>query len=147
MSTMPYFLIPIAIGLIAQISKRFFNKKWMSEMEIGHVHLPRYGGMPSAHAAFVFSLATVIALVDGISSGTFAIAAAAIILILDDALRMRIFLGRHGAALRDLIKKLPTKDQETFPHLETRLGHKPVEVIAGALLGILLTLLIFFLLP
>src|SRR3989344_3525653 len=55
------FLIPLLVGLVTQFSKRFFNKNWHSEMTAIHSHLPHYGGMPSAHTAFAFSLLTVIA--------------------------------------------------------------------------------------
>jgi acid phosphatase family membrane protein YuiD len=104
---LPLFLIPILVGLTAQFSKRFFNRRYLSAIKLQGLPLPRYGGMPSAHAAFSFSLLTTVGMADGIASATFAIACAATIFILDDALRMRIFLGRHGEVLRRLIRKLP----------------------------------------
>lgn len=140
------FLIPILVGLIAQFSKRFFNHGWDSQMSEMKSHLPHYGGMPSAHTAFAFSLLTVIAWEDGIGSSSFAIAVVLAIIILDDALRMRIFLGHHGQALHQLIEKLSMEEQKKFPLLETKLGHKPIEACAGALVGIILTLLTLVLL-
>lgn len=134
------------VGLIAQSIKPFFNRQWYASINNRGKRLPRYGGMPSAHTAFIFSLATVIAATQGFSSPAFAIAAVLVVVILDDALRMRIFLGRYGAALRQLIAKLPSADQREFPYVESRLGHKTTEVVAGAFLGVGLTLLILFLL-
>lgn len=134
------FLIPILCGTIAQGLKYFFNQRFYSELRIAGQRIPRYGGMPSAHSAFAFSLATVIAATDGFNSGSFVIASAVVIFILDDALRMRIFLSRHGLALRKLILRLPKPEQQDYPYLETRLGHKVPEVIAGAILGIVLAL-------
>lgn len=136
----PLFLIPILVGLVAQALKRFFNKQWYAELSAGGRKIPRYGGMPSAHTAFSFSLATTVALAEGFGSASFAIAASLVIFILDDALRMRIFLSRHGEALQKLIDRLPEEQQRTYPYLETRMGHKIHEVIAGAVLGIGLTL-------
>ncbi len=136
------FLIPILVGLIAQFSKRFFNKNWNAEMTEIKSHLPHYGGMPSAHTSFAFSLLTIVAWEEGISSTAFAIAIVLAVIILDDALRMRIFLGHHGEALHKLIAKLPTKEQKTFPLLETQLGHKPIEAIVGGIVGIVLTSII-----
>lgn len=136
------FLIPMLVGLVAQFSKRFLNHNWHPEMTEIKSHLPHYGGMPSAHTAFAFSLLTVIASESGIASPSFAIAIVLAVIILDDALRMRIFLGHHGEALHKLIEKLPEKEQKSFPLLETQLGHKPVEAFAGALVGIILTLII-----
>lgn len=135
------FLIPLLIGLITQFSKRFFNRNWHSEMTKIKSHLPHYGGMPSAHTAFAFSLLTIIGWESGIESPAFAIAVVLAVIILDDALRMRIFLGHHGEALHKLIGKLPKNEQKTFPLLETQLGHKPVEAFVGALTGVILTLL------
>lgn len=141
------FLIPILVGLVSQFSKRFFNYNWHPEMTEIKSHLPHYGGMPSAHTAFAFSLLTVIAWESGIASPSFAISVVLAIIILDDALRMRIFLGHHGQALHKLIEKLPKEEQKTFPLLETQLGHKPAEAFAGALVGIILTIGILTILP
>lgn len=137
---LPLFLIPVLAGLVAQALKPLFNRQWYAELEQAGKKLPRYGGMPSAHTAFAFSVATVVGMVEGFSSAAFAIAAAFVILILDDALRLRIFLSRHGKALHQLVHRLPLAEQKTFPYLETRLGHKVPEVIAGALLGIVFSL-------
>ncbi len=137
----PLFLIPPLVGLLTQFSKRFFNRNWHSEMTEIKSHLPHYGGMPSAHTSFAFSLLTVIGWESGIASPSFAIAIVLAVIILDDALRMRIFLGHHGEALHKLIAKLPQEEQKTFPLLETKLGHTPVEAFVGALTGVILTLL------
>lgn len=142
---LPLFLIPIVVGLIAQLLKPVLNRKWYTKMEARGEIMPRYGGMPSAHTAFAFSLATVVALVDGMASVTFAVAAALVIFVIDDALRMRVFLGGHGRVLHRLIDKLPAVERKGFPYLETHLGHHPLEVVVGALLGILLTGLIIWL--
>ncbi len=142
----PLFLIPLAVGLITQFSKRFLNRNWSSEMNDKISHLPRYGGMPSAHTAFAFSLLTVTAFTSGFTSPLFAIATVLAVIIIDDALRMRIFLGRHGEALVRLIALLPQKEQGAFPPLEKKLGHEPIEALVGALFGIIFTyilLLIF----
>ena len=104
--------------------------------------MPHYGGMPSAHTAFAFSLATLVLWTEGISSVAFALTSTVVIFILDDALRMRIFLGRHGFSLRKLISELPPEKRQGFPHLEAQLGHKPLEVLAGAVLGTVVTLVI-----
>ena len=139
MMNFPLFLIPVLVGLIAQSVKPLFNKQLYTQLEAGGHQIPRYGGMPSAHTAFAFSLATVIAMKEGIYSADFAIAATAVIFILDDALRMRIFLSRHGEALHKLVDKLPAAEQKDFPYLEKRLGHKTSEAVAGAILGIILS--------
>jgi acid phosphatase family membrane protein YuiD len=69
------------------------------------------------------------------------------IFVIDDALRMRVFLGSHGFALHELVLRLPAKDQSRYPYLETQLGHKPLEVAVGAIVGIAVTWLLMWSLP
>lgn len=138
----PPFIIPIVVGIFTQAIKPLFNRNWNGEHK-GLDMLPQYGGMPSAHTAFATSLATIVSLTDGINSSTFALAICVMIFILDDALRLRVFLGRFGVAIRRLIKILPEEEQKTMPHIEGRIGHRVSEVIVGAFVGILLTILLW----
>lgn len=138
----PLFVIPIFVGLITQAIKPLFNRQWYAHLGKVSRMLPRYGGMPSAHTSFAFSLATVTVVVDGLSNVSFAMSAAIVIFILDDALRMRIFLSRHGQALRQLIHRLPDKERKHYPYLESRLGHKNKEVVVGAIIGVGVTLIV-----
>lgn len=140
----PLFLIPILVGLTAQALKPIINQKQYVELTHGGRKFPRYGGMPSAHLAFATSLATVVGVIDGLNSTTFAIAAISFIFIADDALRMRMFLSRYGLALSKLVMKLPVQEQQDFPYLETRLGHKTEEAVAGFLLGLSMSLLLLY---
>lgn len=141
----PLFLIPIITGLTAQGLKPFLNKRHYSALKVAGLKVPRYGGMPSAHTAFAISLATTTAVVDGFFSTTFAIAITILFYTIDDALRMRMFLSRHGDSLRKLIKRLPTDDQTKYPYIESRLGHSLPEVIGGAILGLIWSLLLLWL--
>jgi len=141
----PLFLVPILAGLIAQSVKPFFNRSWYAALEEEGKHIPRYGGMPSAHTAFATSLATVVALTDGFYTTSFMIAVSLVIYILDDALRMRIFLSRHGLALQKLVSRLPREEQRDYPYLEARLGHRGREVVAGGLVGVVITVAIWML--
>lgn len=145
--SLPLFLLPIICGIVAQAIKPLLNKHAFTEYAHAGTKLPRYGGMPSAHTAFATSLATLVAWETGVGSVAFAVAAALVIYVLDDALRMRMFLSRHGLALRQLIAELPESERQKFPHLEAQLGHKAPEVIVGAMLGIFLTLLLLYILP
>lgn len=128
-------------GLTAQALKPVLNRQWYNKLDRRGRRLPRYGGMPSAHAAFVVSVATVVGMEAGITSVAFVIAAAMVILVFDEALRMRIFLSQHGLILKELVKLLPEKERRGLPYLESRLGHKPIEVAAGSLIGIAVSLL------
>lgn len=139
----PLFLIPILSGLIAQGLKPFFNRR----TTLSRLNIPRYGGMPSAHTAFAVSLTTVTAFVTGLTSPTFALACGFLIYTLDDALRMRIFLGNYGKALTQLIRRLPTEERKAYPFVVPQLGHTLPEVTAGAILGFALSLIALYILP
>lgn len=140
----PLFLLPILAGLAAQALKPLFSRRWREDQARRLDPRPRYGGMPSAHAAFASSLLAVAYVAEGWNSAAFAIAVAIFILVLDDALRLRIFLGRYGAALQRLVGKLPKADQKTLPPIEHRMGHNVPEVVGGVLVGLLVTLVVFW---
>lgn len=133
------FLIPVLVGVTTEAIKfaNYCRKHgWDLRYSI------TYGHMPSAHTAFVMSLVTTVALVDGFTKTSFAIALAFAIIVIFDALRLRVYMGEQAQYLNRLAKEL-NLDESTFPRLKERVGHKPEEVAVGALVGIFLTLLFF----
>lgn len=143
--TIPPFLIPIAAGLFAQALKPLMSRDWRRDQASRIDPRPRYGGMPSAHTAFATSIAATTAFVDGIHAMTFALAIAFLILVLDDALRLRVFLGRFGIAINLLIPSLSAEDRSRIPPIERRIGHTIPEVLAGAVVGLVVTIAIWLL--
>ncbi|MDP3685895.1 MAG: divergent PAP2 family protein [bacterium] len=139
--TIPLFLIPIVAALTAQALKPVFSKAWRDDQATQLDPRPRYGGMPSAHASFATSLALTVLFTEGVTSAAFAIAAVIFILVFDDALRLRIFLGRYGLAIRRLLEQDPAAAQG-LPPIEWRMGHTLPEVLVGTLVGLLCTVLI-----
>jgi acid phosphatase family membrane protein YuiD len=129
------FLIPIAVGVLAEIVKflnfaRKYGWNWRYSIAYGH--------MPSAHTAFVTSTVTTIGFYEGINSPAFALALILAIIVIMDALRLRVYMGQHAQYINNLIHKLNFSEEE-FPRLKERVGHKPEEVVIGAIFGILLT--------
>ncbi len=109
------------------------------------------GGMPSSHSAAVTSLSTAIALEFGLDSSVFAIAAVFGIIVMFDATGVRRHAGYHATVINQLVtdfnkllsevKTWPKKEEnEKRKELKELLGHQPIEVFFGALLGIILTL-------
>lgn len=129
-------IIPIVVGLFAQSLKFvLFSAKHGLKWEYFFTH----GHMPSAHTTFVISALTSIGYYEGTTSGVFALAFIFAFLIIDDALRLRVFLGDQGRYLNMLIDQLPI-DKKKFPRLKERIGHRVSEVIIGGAIGFLLTL-------
>jgi len=141
----PYlvFLIPIVVGIGVQALKfAIFTAKhgWKPEYMFTHGH------MPSAHTAFAISLATSVGYYEGLSSGAFAVAFALAFILIDDAARIRMYMGDQGRYLNMLVDQLKGEiDESKFPPLKERVGHRVSEVIAGAIVGLLASLALIFL--
>lgn len=132
------FLVPIAAGLAAELVK-FLNQWRKHGWNIGYA--VAYGHMPSAHTSFVVSLVTVLGFTQGIQSPVFALAVAFATVVIFDAVRLRVFLGDHARQINQLVQDLHL-DPDRFPRLKERVGHKPIEVLAGAIFGFLFTVLL-----
>jgi acid phosphatase family membrane protein YuiD len=91
------------------------------------------GNMPSSHTSTMAALTTVVAVKDGTESGLFAVVAVITLITAYDAMMARRSAGEQGIALRKLLAKSPFAS-EPLPYLA--LGHKPLEVAAGGLLGV-----------
>jgi len=132
------FIIPIAVGLIIQAIKfTIFSIKHGWDIRYALTH----GHMPSAHTGFIISLITSVGIYEGTRSGAFAVAIALGIIVIDDAVRLRMILGDQGRYLNMLIQQLNVSEKQ-FPRLKERVGHRISEVLIGGLLGFILT--VFF---
>lgn len=106
------------------------------------------GGMPSSHAAFVSTLSTSIGLRYGFRSDLFAIVAVFSLIIIYDAGGVRRAVGEQANVLNKIIRNFDLKqlnrsaDKELIiKDLKELIGHTPIEVLVGTLLGILIALL------
>lgn len=97
------------------------------------------GGMPSAHTAVVSSLALSVGILAGFNSTVFAISFFFAVIVIYDAIGVRRASGDHARALNKLVPRVLKEDDNK--HFKTRLGHKPIEVFAGVLLGLLTPLI------
>lgn len=93
------------------------------------------GGMPSSHSALVVSLSTAIGMVEGVESTNFAIAVVLAGVVMYDAIGVRQAAGKHAKAINRIVKQLSSKNTFDDISLKELLGHTPIEVIVGALLG------------
>lgn len=138
LSTYAIFLIPVIIGILTQAVKFIvfsFKHGWDPGYALTHGH------MPSAHTAFISSLVTSVAYYEGMRSGAFAVSVILAIIVIDDAIRLRMYMGDQGRYLNMLIRQLDI-DTDKFPRLKERIGHRVSEVIAGGILGFVLTILL-----
>ena len=124
--------------IIAQIIKIILTliseKKFKPERIFGD------GGMPSGHSATVMSLSVLVGWTSGYNSVPFAIAMILAIIVMNDAAGVRREAGKHAASIKELADAVNTlfveKDKQVKTEkLKLLVGHTPLQVVAGALLG------------
>lgn len=136
-------LVTAILGwLIAQILKvivvRVKEKRFDFHRIIGS------GGMPSSHSSFVTAMTTAVGFECGLSSPLFAVCAVFSFVVMYDASGVRRETGRQAEILNDMIENFGKDDPNMFgKRLKELIGHSPVEVFAGALLGILIGLFMY----
>lgn len=112
------------------------------------------GSMPSSHSAAVTSLTTAIAYESGLDSPLFAVSAIFAVIVMFDATGIRYQAGQQAVIINQMridfqtfvqeVKGWQEKDEEQkIQELKTLLGHKPSEVFVGALLGVLISVVIY----
>ncbi len=127
-------MIPAGAWCVAQLIKVIVLSLRQKRLDLSL--LVGMGGMPSSHSALVCSLATVVALTDGINSNTFAIAAILAGVVMYDAAGVRWAVSRQARILNRLLDELNKENPHIEQHLRELIGHTRLEVLAGALLGI-----------
>lgn len=99
------------------------------------------GGMPSSHSATTVALMTIIGLCDGVGSALFGLATMFALIVMYDAMKVRRSSGEQGETIRALIKE--QKSAIKLPRVVK--GHTPIEVLAGAFLGLIIGIVVFLL--
>lgn len=102
------------------------------------------GGMPSSHSSFVCSLAVMTGLTEGFGSPLFALCFVMAFVVMYDATGVRRSAGQQAALLNKIVKNLKNSDlKNTEKELKELLGHTPIQVIAGALLGAVIAVAVY----
>ncbi|KAK7815382.1 uncharacterized protein LOC111999211 [Quercus suber] len=148
-STTPSFLLlpwnlpllsAILAGALAQFLKLFTT--WYKERRWDTKKMLDSGGMPSSHSATVTALAFSIGLHDGTGGSTFAIALILACVVMYDATGVRLHAGRQAELLNQIVCELPSEHPlSNIRPLRDSLGHTPLQVVAGAVLGCIIAYL------
>lgn len=99
------------------------------------------GGMPSSHSALVVSLALAVGLRQGFSSAFFAIATVFAFVVMYDAQGIRRQAGTQAHIINVMLENIENTGIKLDKNLKELLGHTPVQVLGGAILGIIVALL------
>ncbi len=135
----PYLFAVVVGWLLAHIVKYTVARIKGIRVDLTR-HLFISGGMPSSHAATSVALWTVIGLKNGIDSGLFGLTTLFVLIVCYDAVKVRRSSGEQGEAIKQLIKETGSKVK--IPRIAK--GHTPLEVFAGALLGVAIGSVVFF---
>lgn len=135
----PYLTAILLAWIIAQGSKFLIAsvKQW-GTVDVRKLYTS--GNMPSAHTATVVALMTVIGLTHGVESGIFAMSALFAAIVMYDAVMVRRSSGEQGEAIHALIRE--RKSGIGLPRVA--LGHEPLEVAVGTLVGLAAGLFVVF---
>ncbi len=138
-------ILTLAAAVIAQAGKFLVPANYRRGLTIKKFNA--YSGMPSSHAATVVALATIVGLVAGWASAEFGLALIFAILIVRDALGLRNQVGAEGKAINQLVKELQSKKliNKNYPTFEEHVGHTGAQVLVGSLIGVIISLLGFYL--
>ena len=132
----------ISASLTAQLIKVLLNlfifHRFIAERMWGA------GGMPSSHSATVCAMVVATGRYCGVNSAVFAVAAVLSIIVMYDAMGVRYETGEQAKLLNRMFTEWMDQESDALPFLKNgkklkeMVGHTPVEVLTGAVLGILI---------
>lgn len=128
-----YILVPLTLWFSIQLFKVIYEycetKKWNWSRLMGA------GGMPSSHSAVVVCLAIMIGKYEGFQSSMFALSGIFALITMYDAAGVRRAVGKQAMILNDIIKNQKLSNAEK---LQEMTGHTPVQVLTGAIIGLII---------
>lgn len=129
------FMASFFSWLVAQVAKLFTNcyRKGRWELKV----MFDSGGMPSSHTSLVFSLTTAIALQYGLGSPLFPLSLAFSLIVAYDAAGVRRHAGKQAEVLNRILADVFHGSPISDTKLKEVLGHSPLQVTCGAILGVL----------
>ena len=128
-------ILAVAAWAAAQLIKLLLQ--FLGERRLDLERALDSGGMPSSHSAFVCACASATGRLCGWSSALFALSAVLAIVVMYDAANIRRAAGEHAEILNRLLKQQPEGERTPSERpLKELLGHTPIQVLAGAALGV-----------
>lgn len=131
---------PISAALFAQLLKPFWS--WARNGRFDLRTIFSAGGMPSSHSAMVSSLATALGYEFGLGSPLFAMSIIIALIVMYDARGVRQESGKQARLLNRLVREFFSGQPVSEEELKELLGHTSTEVLIGAIMGVLYSLVI-----
>lgn len=136
MTDYKYLIVAFVTLFLAQIIKFSIESAQAHRLKWGRL-FNGSGGMPSAHSSFTFSLTMMLGLNEGFNSPLFAMSLVFAFVVAYDAMGLRMESGRQAEAINRIVDEIFNKNiKEGIAHLKEELGHNPIEVLMGMILGV-----------
>ncbi len=129
-----YIYIPFFLWFGIQLFKLIYDL--VTTKKFNFKRIMGAGGMPSSHSAVVAGIATLIGKYEGVNSPIFALAFIVAFIVMYDACGVRRAAGKQAELLNKLIETPGLTGVQFSEKLVEVLGHTPVQVIVGALIGV-----------
>ena len=133
--TNKYIYIPFLLWFGIQVFKLVYDL--VKTKKFNFKRIMGAGGMPSSHSAVVTSLTTLVGKDVGVNSPVFAIALIFSFVVMYDACGVRRAAGKQAKVLNDIVNTPGLSNIQVQEKLQEALGHTPVQVFVGALIGII----------
>ncbi len=145
--TNPFILAALSSWLVAQVVKTIIYAIINKKLDWGRLFGD--GGMPSGHSATVVALATMTGLTYGLGSFPFAMAFIFAVVVCRDAMGVRLETGKQALLLNGIIHSFELLTSEKLPEVKLKefVGHTPVQVLAGSLIGLINAIILYNVLP
>lgn len=137
--TNKYLYVPLLLWFCIQVFKVICDL--VKTKKFNFKRIMGAGGMPSSHTAVVTSLAMLVGKCEGFDSAMFAVALVFAMVVMYDAAGVRRAAGKQAHLLNKIIETPGLTGVEVQERLVEVLGHTPLQVIVGAIIGITVGLL------
>ena len=134
-----YIYVPFFLWFGIQLFKLIYDL--VTTKKFNFKRIMGAGGMPSSHSAVVVGLATLIGKYEGVDSAIFGLAFIVAFVVMYDACGVRRAAGKQAALLNKLVETPGLTGVQVSEKLVEVLGHTPVQVIVGALIGVVVGLI------
>ena len=139
-----YLIVPFTSLILAQIIKFTIESIQNKKLMWGRL-FNGSAGMPSSHTSFSFSLTVLILLIHGQTSPLFAISLIFSFIVAYDSMGVRLESGKQAEAINKIVNEMfSQKPKITIARLKEQIGHQPLEVLVGMLLGTIVSMIYYY---
>ena len=138
--TNQYIYVPVLLWFGIQLFKLIYDL--VTTRKFNFKRIIGAGGMPSSHSAVVTSIATLMGKEYGVNSPIFALALIFALVVMYDACGVRRAAGKQAKVLNSIVNTPGLTNLQVQERLQEALGHTPIQVFVGSLIGLVVALIV-----